>query len=110
VISFSTRNTVILGLTQMGVIAAGVLAAGACCKWHTGFNLTPPSFTTLVADYGLVALVLPVVWTAVALRTLDWDDAGPKFLAFCSGFVVLALLLVGVWVGAVGPLVRLLSA
>jgi len=60
---FTTRNTVILALVQVGVIVLGVLAAGAAHKWYTTFNMRLPSSTILVAEYGFLALVLPLAWS-----------------------------------------------
>ena len=35
---FTTRNLVILALVQIGVVTAGVLAAGASAKWYDTFQ------------------------------------------------------------------------
>jgi hypothetical protein len=108
---FTIRNTVILALVQVGVVVAGVLAAGAAYKWYATFNLKPPSLTALLADYGLLALVLPLAWVALALQALrrgeDWDDR--KLLAIWSGILLLLLLLLGVGYVAVRPLLRLIG-
>ena len=112
---FTTRNTVIVALVQVGVVVAGVLTAGACLKWFATFGLTPPPATTLLAEYGFLALALPVVWAAVTLRILRWRDESDeadevKVYAVLSGFVLLLLLLIGVYYAAAGPLLRVLGA
>jgi hypothetical protein len=90
---FTTRNTVIVALVQVGVIVAGVLAAGACQRWYTGANLDPPAAVDVLADYGFVALVLPVAWVVIALRVRQRsEDPFIRMFAFGSG-IGLALLL-----------------
>jgi hypothetical protein len=111
---FTVRNTVILALTQVGVLTAGVLAAGACHKWHTTFNLRPPASTTLLADYGYLALLVPLVWVALALRALrrhaDAEvEARRRTWAFLGGVALLLLLLIVVGKAAVLPLFRLMG-
>jgi hypothetical protein len=106
---FTLRNTAILGLTQVGVIVAGVLAAGAAQKWRTEFNIMLPRSTVLAAEQGHFVLVVPLVWTAVALWTLrpgDHDEA--RVVAFCAGVLVLILLLAGVWHAGGRPFFNLL--
>src|SRR4051794_35229468 len=73
---FTLRNTAIMGLVQVGMIVAGVLGAGAVYKWYTSVGLTPPSQTALLSEYGFLALVLPVAWTAWALYALyRWESS-----------------------------------
>jgi hypothetical protein len=108
---FTKRNTVLVALAQVGVVVVGVLAAGAAHKWHATFNVTPPRSTTFLAEYGFLALVLPVAWAWAALRIQQWvvDEDVPRVVAFFSGFVVLGLLLLGVGYAAVLPLLHLMG-
>jgi hypothetical protein len=108
---FTTRNTVIAALVQVGVIVGGVLAAGACIKWYSTFGLTPFRSTTLLAEYGLLALVLPLVWVTIALRAQQRShrDEEPSIIAFLLGILLLLLLLGAVWYSAARPLFRLLN-
>ena len=108
---FTLRNTAIMGLAQVGVIVAGVLAAGACHKWYATLGLSPPSSTALLAEYGFLALVLPVVWVTLAVQALrrTTDSGAPQWLAVSSGVVLLLLLLLGIGYAAVQPLLRLLG-
>lgn len=108
---FTTRNTVIVALAQVGVIVAGVLAAGAAHKWYAVPGVKLPSSTVLLAEYGYIALVLPVAWATVALLIMrqNYDSEAPRWLAFFSGIVVVLLLLFGVWQAAARPLLRVMS-
>jgi hypothetical protein len=107
---FTLRNTVILALTQVGVVVAGVLAAGACHKWYTTVGLTPYPRTTLVADYGFVALAVPVAWVALAVYVLRREDESAdehKAYVVAAGVAVLVLFVVGVGYAAAMPWLRL---
>ena len=108
---FTTRNTVILALVQVGVVVLGVLAAGASCKWSTTFNMRLPSSTILVAEYGFLALVLPLAWVTVALLTMrrGAESENAKPLVFYSGILLLLVLLLSVGCAGVRPLAWLLG-
>ena len=109
---FMTRNAVILALVQVGVIVFGVLTAGAAAKWHTTqtFLRVPPA-TTFLAEYGFVALALPVAWvtTAVRVKQRDGESERSKLFIFSSGVVLLLVLLLVVVYAAVGPLFRVMD-
>ena len=50
---FTARNLVILALIQIGVVTAGVLAAGVSVKWITEFNLHGPrGELEFICDFG----------------------------------------------------------
>jgi hypothetical protein len=108
---FTTRNTVILALVQVGVIVLGVLGAGAAHKWSTTFNIRLPSSTIFVAEYGFLALVLPVAWVTVALLSMrrDAESENAKPLVFYSGILLLLVLLLTVGCAGVRPLAWLLG-
>jgi hypothetical protein len=108
---FTVRNTVILALVQVGVIVAGVLGAGAAHKWYAPMGVRVPALTTFVADYGFLALGLPVAWVTVALLVLkhEPESAAPAWLVVASGLLLLVLLLIGVWQASGVPLLRLMS-
>jgi hypothetical protein len=111
---FTVRNAVIVALTQVGIIVIGVLAAGACHKWHTTFGVKSPIATEVVAEYGFLALGLPVVWVAAALlalrRSEEREEPEWAAFAFFSGLLALVLLLVGVGYASFGPLFRIMGA
>jgi hypothetical protein len=90
---FTTRNTLVVALVQAGVIVGGVLAAGACHKGYTGPGVTPPAALAALADYGLVALVLPVAWVTIALVARHrGEDPFARTCAFGAGIVLTLLL------------------
>jgi hypothetical protein len=108
---FTVRNTVILALTQVGVIVAGVLTAGACQKWNaTLFHFPARRDTELLAEYGFLALVLPLAWAAALYLLRQSEDPGAAGVtAFSSGVLLLVLLLLGVVYAAVAPLCRMIG-
>ena len=109
---FTVRNTVILALVQVGVIVAGVLAAGACQKWCATLAFPVRRPTALLAEYGFLALALPVAWAAAALyvQRRSEEPGAAAATAFLAGLLLLALLLLGVGHAAVAPLLRLMGA
>src|SRR5262249_15489782 len=81
---FTVRNTVILALVQVGVIVAGVLAARACQKWSATLAFPVRRPTALLAEYGFLALALPLAWAAAALYVQRRPRRPPSFPASCS--------------------------
>ena len=107
---FTTRNLVILALTQIGAITAGVLAAGTSVKWITMFNMCGPlRELELICDFGWLALALPIIWVTFALWEFrkEREDDGRKTTYVLLGVLLLALLIFGSWHWAVGPWLRL---
>ena len=110
---FTLRNAAIAGLVQNGIIVAGVLAAGACLKWSATTGLPPPPRTVLVAEYGFLALAVPLVWASAAAVTLRRADHGDfettgVVVFFTGGGLILGLLAVA-WHAAFGPLFRMIA-
>jgi hypothetical protein len=111
---FTVRNLVILALVQVGIVGAGVLGAGAAHKWYTELpNIIPvPLPCRLLAEFGWLGLVLPVAWLSVAV----WVFARPsateraRVIAVATGFLLVILLLLACWFGAVSPWFRLLGS
>ena len=107
---FTVRNTVILALVQIGVIALGVLAAGASWKWMDQFNMCGPlRELQFICDFGWIALALPLIWVTLTLwelRKESEDDTRKTILVF-AGWLLLAVLIFGSWHYALSPWVRL---
>src|SRR5262249_20257504 len=110
---YTVRNAVIVALTQVGIIVIGVLAAGACHKWHVTFGVKPPIATEVVAEYGFLALGFPGVGVAAALlarrRSEEREEPEWAACAFCSGLLALVLLLIGAGYASFGPLFRIMG-
>ncbi len=106
----SFKNIAILGLLQVGVVVAGVLGAGVLhkCSNEFGIQLTQPT-RFAGSDYGVVAVVLPIIWIVAAMAVQSRNDTedSPEALTFVSGVGVLILLLIGAYVVAVSPWVRM---
>jgi hypothetical protein len=109
---FTARNAVILALLQAGTVVAGVLGAGAAHKWYTQLNfIGPPDATVLACSYGFAALLVPLIWGAVALAALRHrdEDASSHVGVFLIGVLLFFLLLIGAFMAAVQPLLRILT-
>jgi hypothetical protein len=108
---YTTRNLVILALTQAGTLVASVLAAGAAYKWHTQLPTRepPPLPCRLLSDFGWLGLILPVVWFVVAYWVFlrRGESAPARIGAVAAGVVLVALFLLAGWFGAVSPWARL---
>ena len=95
---FTRRNTAILALIQIGIVVAGVLAAGAACKWWQQ-STHPPSSLEFVARYGWLALLVPMTWITVTLilQSRAEDEGVAILIAYLSGIIVIVLLLVTIY-------------
>jgi hypothetical protein len=92
---FTVRNTVLVALMQVGVIVAGVLAAGVSHKWWTTFGARVlPPVTIWLMNYGVITLILPLVWSILVLRLRQRPGVSEdvKNLAFFSGILLLIAL------------------
>jgi hypothetical protein len=109
-IMFTVRNAVLVALMQVGVIVAGVLAAGTSRRAWLAVNSSPvPDSVSQVLSYGPPALVIPLIWIVFVLllrqRPEVSDDA--RTLAFYSGILIVVVLGVALggavlhpWLGA----------
>jgi hypothetical protein len=101
----SIRNTVIVALMQVGVIMAGILAAGICHKIWSGNNWAMPGPAAVLYTYGLAGFFIPICWGSGAvvlqLRANVSDDI--KALAFWLGVLVVILLAIFIIYADVTP-------
>lgn len=92
---FKDRNTLLVALLQVGVIIAGTLGAGVSRRLLAalGVSILPLS-NTLLMNYGLAALGIPLVWgiLALALRQRPHISENLKALVLFSGILILLLL------------------
>jgi len=93
---FTITNTVLIAIMQVGVIVAGVLAAGASQKWWMTNEAPTPYLTTLLLRHGVLALTIPLAWSvlAVSLRRRPDISDGLKTLTFLAGILILIALAV----------------
>jgi len=106
---FSIRNTVILALMQIGVIVAGVLAAGLCHKLWAGGGGGLPLPTAILYDYGVWWFSIPIAWFIMALVPHGWPEISDdvRNLAFLSGILVLLALIVFILDADIAPWLRM---
>jgi hypothetical protein len=92
---FTVRNTIIIAVMQVGVIVVGALGAGLCHQIFTRSGILMPWPAQFFYSYGVAAFLIPLAWGATALvleRSPVLSD-NLKNLAFCSGIVILILLI-----------------
>jgi hypothetical protein len=105
---FSIKNAAYVAIMQLGVIVAGVLAAGLWWKVPNETTLLLPIQTAMLANHTLIFLSIPLVWIIftmlVASRPEVSDDV--KNLAFWSGVLLLIGLVIFVIYADTAPLFR----
>jgi hypothetical protein len=101
----SIRNTVVVAIMQVGVIVAGVLAAGVCHRIWTSRDWPLPPLVALLYNYGIAGLLIPVAWSigAVVLQTRAGVSEDLRVLMFWLGVLALILLLLFVLYADVSP-------
>ena len=92
----SIRNTVIVALMQVGVIVAGVLAAGICHRVLATSELPMPSPVALLYNHGVVGLLIPLAWVtgAAMLQTRSSVSEDARILMFWLGVLTLIALII----------------
>src|SRR5580698_1955552 len=93
---YSFRNTVIVAVMQIGVIVAGVLAAGLWHKTWSGANLAMPFPAAMLYSYGIAGFSIPLAWSILTLILIPRPEISDeaKDLMFWSGVLVLVSLVV----------------
>lgn len=86
------RNLAILALGQVMVIVGGVLAAGACCKWYTTFEMKPPNLTLWIAEYGFLTLIVPLTWITATMGLFTHSEKAEELVGWAWRIGVLKLL------------------
>lgn len=104
----SIRNTVVVAIMQVGVIVAGVLAAGVCHKIWSANNTPVPSLVAMLCSYGVAGFCIPLAWGIGAVVILLRKDASEdvKDLIFWLGVLVLVGLIAFVLYADVPPWFR----
>ena len=102
------RNTVVVAIMQVGVIVAGVLAAGICHRMSVSNNTAMPFLALALYSYGVVGLLIPLAWVtgAVVLQLRANFSDSITVLMFWLGILLLIALTVFVFYADVPPLLR----
>jgi hypothetical protein len=92
---FTILNATRLALIQVGILTIGVLGAGLRYKFFTMGGWQPPLLTRLAANYGVISLILPLVWITVAVlvHRSELSEAA-KNIVFLSGAVLVAVMII----------------
>ena len=102
------RNLAILGLIQIGILVGDVLAATVVARW---WGTHEPWPCRLLASFGCLGLLLPVVWLGLAVgvfvRCGESDRAKMSIVA--AGVLLIVLLLLAGWFGAAWPWLQLIN-
>lgn len=107
---YSFRNTVILAIMQIGIIVAGVLAAGL---WHRAWLGTPqemPLPAAMLYNYGIVGFSIPLVWSISTLALIRRPEVPDetKDGMFWLGVLVLMALIVFIGYADLAPVSRII--
>ena len=89
----SIKDTSLVGITQAAVIIGGVVLAVLSDKRFLNGGHPAPQLLSVVADYGALALVCPLLWTVISLRLRS--SAAPaktKITMFYFGLILAAVL------------------
>jgi hypothetical protein len=102
------RNTVVVAIMQVGVIVAGVLAAGVCHRMSVGDHTTMPFLALALYSYGVLGLLIPLAWVtgAVVLQLRANISDSVKVLMFWLGILLLISLAIFVFCVDAPPLLR----
>lgn len=90
----SIRNTVIVAILQVGVVVAGVLAAGICHRVWVSRDWPPPPLIALLYYHGVAGMLIPLAWItgAAMLHTRSGVSDDVRTLMFWVGVLVLVVL------------------
>lgn len=109
---FTSRNSVIVGLMQVGIVVVGVLSAAIDARILRGATL--PWSTRMAVHAGILFLLVPMIWSVVAavVRVSRSTSDLSKAIAFQAGvalavglsiffaWAILAPWATGAWQGA----------
>ncbi len=107
---FTIRNATLVAIMQVGVIVAGVLAAGLWHKAATADGILIPFPVAFLYSYGSVGFVIPLAWIVVALLLRSRPEVSDemKRLVFWFGVLVLIALITFVIYANVSPCFRIM--
>jgi hypothetical protein len=101
----SIRNTVIVAILQVGVVVAGVLAAGICHRIWMSRDWPVPPLIALLYNHGVMGLIIPLAWItgAATLHTRFGASDDVRALMFWLGVLVLVALTIFALYADVSP-------
>jgi hypothetical protein len=107
---FTVYNATLVAVMQVGVIVAGVLAAGLWHKFATDSRMGMPFPTSLIYHYGTIGFAIPFIWITCALLLRGRDKVSDeiKSLACWFGVFILIALVVFMIYANVSPLFRIM--
>lgn len=90
--AFTSRNSVIVGLMQVGIVVVGVLSAAIDARILRGAIL--PWSTRTAVQAGILFLLIPLVWSVVAavVRVSRSTSDLAKLVAFQAGVALVVML------------------
>ena len=102
---YSTRNAVLLSVTQVGVIVFGILGLAASRKLIEAGGARVPAISQFLMDYGAALLALPLLWIVAAVKAEKSRNLSDewKALVFHSGTALLLALLCLIGYGVAQP-------
>lgn len=106
----SVKNTVLVAIMQVGVIVAGILAAGLVFKAWTHMNAPLPLPAAILVNYGVLGFIIPMIWSIVALWLQNRSEISDDLKNVFFWFGVLILLALGFFVlyADVTPWIRIM--
>lgn len=79
-LAYARKNMVVLGLAQIGVMLEGILLCGWANRYG-GWRLMDwrclDDFPAFFLNYGVFFLIVPVVWTGMAIHYCEKDNSTP---------------------------------
>jgi hypothetical protein len=85
-------------MMQVGVIVAGVLAAGLWVKAATTMKMPLPFPVLMLYNYGVLGFFIPIFWSAFTLILLHRPEISDEIKALAFWFGVLLVVALAVFV------------
>jgi len=111
-ITFSRTRAVMLALAQVWLIVMGTLLSGLMVRFCEATHRLVPLSTAALRHGGILLLLLPLLWIAVAVATALRSDLPDrrKVQAYAAGWLLLVILLVFIGCAVAAPFVHPVAA
>lgn len=103
-VDLTRKQIAVIGLLQVGAVLVGYVGVYLAVRAWEKLDLEIAPLTTLIASYGLILIVVPLAWSALATYVLSRGDASPLQQAevFLSGvLLILGITVLMVYAGMV---------